>query len=60
MYIVKGIFLICYSFFPSKYKKNMHNLQWSFLWNLLENNFKLFNNINTFTRRLKYNYISMY
>ena len=53
-------FLICHSFFPSKYKKNMHNLQWSFLWNLLENKFKLFNNINTFTRKLKYNYISMY
>ena len=31
-----------------------------FLWNLLENKFKLFNNINTFTRRLKYNYILMY
>ena len=31
-----------------------------FLWNLLENKFKLFNNINSFTRRLKYNYISMY
>ena len=31
-----------------------------FLWNLLENRFKLLYNINTFTRSLKYNYISMY
>ena len=30
-----------------------------FLWNLLENRFKLLYNINTFTRSLKYNYISM-
>ena len=38
----------------------LHNLHWSFLCNLLENKFKLFNNITTFTRMLKYNYISMY
>ena len=35
-----------------------HNVP--FLWNLLENRFKLLYNINTFTRRLKYNYISVF
>ena len=30
------------------------------LWNLHENSFKLFKNINAFIRRLKYNYMSMY
>ena len=60
IYSQRKIFKFVIPSFSLNIKKFSITYNGPFLWNLLENKFKLFNNINTFTRRLKYNYISMF
>ena len=54
-----NIFKFVIPSFRLNIKKICKTYNGPFLWNLLENKFKLFNNIHTFTRILKYNYISI-
>ena len=60
IYSQRKIFKFVIPFFRHNIKKFCITHNGPFLWNLLENRFKLLYNINTFTRSLKYNYISMY
>ena len=63
IYSQRNIVKFVIPYFRLNIKKFCITYNGPFLWNILENKFKLFNNINrftTFTRRLKYNYIVMY